>query len=87
MGNYDDERSFGRIDPYEDAIAPSLSDTVAQTQGCSRGIRCITAGTITVLTAANTTRTITLFTPGEVYRIGIRRVNATGATGTYELLY
>lgn len=63
-----------------DLVAATLSDTVNETGGVSRGLLLDASGTIVFITEKGTTITMTSLATGIIHPIRVKRVNNTSTT-------
>ena len=75
--------------PINSLVAPTVSDTVNDPAGISRGFICLTAGTIKIRTGNDEDVSIVLpaTAVGVIQFIRVKRVWSTGTSGTYLLAY
>jgi hypothetical protein len=75
--------------PINSLVAPTLSDTVNDPAGISRGIICLTVGTIKIRTGNDEDVSIVMpaTSVGTILFVRCKRVWSTGTSGTYLLAY
>lgn len=69
-------------DPAFDAVAATVSDTVADPAGPFRGFLVTAAGTVKFTTQGGTAVTLSAVTVGQIYPIRISHVWSTGTSAT-----
>lgn len=87
--DYRSKRSERLVEPGEDIVPITPSDSEDLPLGFCRAIRCVTDGTFvgyTISGGAANPRTITMVAR-EILPVGFQRILDTGTTGTYQAIY
>lgn len=80
------KRSERLVEPGEDIVPITPSDTDGLPGGYCRAIRCEAGGTFVGVTINGNERTITMVAQ-EILPVGFRQIKASGTSGTYQAIY
>jgi hypothetical protein len=80
------KRAERLVEPGEDIVPITPSDSADLPDGWCRAIRCVTDGTFVGTTIAGQNRTIAMVAR-EILPVGFRRILSSGTSGTYQAIY
>jgi hypothetical protein len=87
--DYRSKNSARLIEPGEDLVPITPSDSADLPGGWCRGIRCVTDGTFvghTIFGGSANPRTVAMVAR-EILPVGFRRILSSGTSGTYQAIY